>query len=42
MGPEELRELYNEFGWEGDANARQFYLAARKWFEKYHPERPLP
>jgi hypothetical protein len=40
--PEELRTMYIDFGWEGEANARQFHLAARKWFEKYHPERHLP
>ena len=40
--PEELRELYNAFGWQSSANARQFHLAARKWFEKYHPDRPVP
>jgi hypothetical protein len=42
MDPEELRTLYNDFGWKGSANARQFYLAAHKWFEKYHPDLKPP
>lgn len=40
--PEDLRRLYNEFGWQSTANARQFHLAARRWFEKYHPDRTVP
>jgi hypothetical protein len=40
--PEELKDLYNEFGWQSSANARQFHLAARSWFEKYHPDKHLP
>lgn len=40
--PEELKELYNEFGWQSSANARQFHLAARRWFEKFHPDRFIP
>lgn len=40
--PEELRALYNELGWQSTANARQFHLAARKWYETYHPGRPVP
>jgi predicted oxidoreductase len=39
---EELRTLYNDFGWKGSANARPFHLAAHKWFEKYHPELKPP
>ena len=37
--PEELKALYNEFGWQSTANARQFHLAAKQWFAKYHADR---
>lgn len=37
--PEELRSLYNKYGWQSSANARQFHLAAKQWFAKYHPDR---
>lgn len=40
--PEELKGLYNAFGWQSTANARQLHLAARRWFEKYHPDHPVP
>lgn len=40
--PDELKKLYNDFGWKSNANAHQFHLAARRWFEKYHPDRPVP
>jgi hypothetical protein len=35
--PDELKRFYNQLGWKSSANARQFHLAAMKWFEKYHP-----
>jgi hypothetical protein len=37
--PEELAALYNQLGWKGPPNVRQFHLAARLWMEKYHPGR---
>jgi hypothetical protein len=37
--PERLVALYNELGWQGRANARQFHSAAKRWLEKYHPGR---
>jgi hypothetical protein len=40
--PDELKRLYNEFGWKSSANSRQFHLAAMKWFEKYHPNLSQP
>ena len=40
--PEDLKKLYNEFGWQSSANSRQFHLAARQWFETHHPDRPVP
>jgi hypothetical protein len=39
--PDELKRLYNRLGWKSSANARQFHLAAMKWFEKYHPNHSL-
>jgi hypothetical protein len=37
--PEQLVALYNELGWQGRANARQFHLAAKRWLAQYHPGR---
>jgi hypothetical protein len=37
--PEELKALYNKFGWQGSANARQFHLAAKQWYATYQSER---
>lgn len=37
--PEDLRLLYNKYGWQSTANARQFHLAAKQWLAKYHPDR---
>ena len=39
--PEDLKKLYNEYGWHGSANTRQFHLAAKMWFVK-HSNRPSP
>jgi hypothetical protein len=36
---EQLQTLYNELGWEGNANARAFHMAARRWLEQHHPGR---
>jgi hypothetical protein len=35
----ELAELYNKLGWEGNAGARAFHEAAKRWMEKYQPRR---
>jgi len=35
----ELAELYNKLGWEGNAGARAFHEAAKRWMEKYQPGR---
>jgi hypothetical protein len=40
--PERLQALYSELGWESTAKVRQFHLAAKRWLEKFHPERPFP
>jgi len=38
--PEELTALSKKLGkWKGGINVRQAHLAARRWFEKYHPDR---
>ena len=35
----ELKSLYLELGWGGDdVNVRQMHMAARRWYEKWHPE----
>lgn len=36
--PAELRRLYNELGWLGDANGRGMHEAAKKWMQAYRPE----
>jgi hypothetical protein len=37
--PAELRRLYHEFGWKGNANARGIHEAARAWYAEHHPDR---
>ena len=37
--PEAIRQLYNELGWEGEANGRALHEAARHWMRKFHPDR---
>jgi hypothetical protein len=37
--PEQLRALYKNLGWKGDANVRAFHLAAKRWLELHHPGR---
>ncbi len=37
--PARLREMYNELGWRGSANARALHEAAKHWLRTYHPER---
>jgi hypothetical protein len=36
--PSELRQLYNDLGWLGDANARGMHEAAKKWMQTYRSE----
>jgi hypothetical protein len=37
--PDLLRELYNQLGWKGNANARAIHAAAKAWLAKHHPGR---
>jgi len=39
QSPKELADLYNDLGWEGHAGSRAFHEAAKRWMEKYQPER---
>jgi hypothetical protein len=36
--PAQLRALYNEFGWKGNANARAIHEAAKTWLTKHSKE----
>jgi len=38
LTPSEIRKLYNNLGWEGEANARALHECAKSWLAEYHPE----
>jgi hypothetical protein len=37
--PNELRALYNKWGWKGDPNVRAIHEAAKAWLVKHHKGR---
>jgi hypothetical protein len=37
--PEDLRSLYNQLSWKGNASIRPIQEAARMWLRKHHPKR---